>query len=386
MEPLIAVSTALVVETSEWFDWLRRQLTLGGISLPDEETSVLFIQRAIHLADRVRGAYRHLPDTLEDKLVSAAIVYQCWDLQKRLREETGVPRKTGLMPAVSAVAYVRRLGVSGRQHLFEASDGFQYVITLPSGLWTETLPATEIICNELARLMGLIVPEPAIVAVPPELLTLADSTRPQRGLRKRRSSVEFCPGFRYFDSPLESPDSDGGSPKPKGRNRSQLFGALVFDIWVLNLRPRKYAARQNPALGLPEVVFFDHSQCFVGADWTVFQEATAMTLPGAYRSFEANDLRHIEPWLSKISKLDLNRIWELAFEMPARWYGGRSKSLAHLLDKVAARVWDLRPTFYGSGPAVASAGDKNLSGSVEAAAASYAQPSACGSTPEVAIA
>jgi hypothetical protein len=52
---LASTPTLHVVEVSEWLDWLRRELTLGGISLPEEETAVLFIEHALHLAHRARG-------------------------------------------------------------------------------------------------------------------------------------------------------------------------------------------------------------------------------------------------------------------------------------------------------------------------------------------
>lgn len=86
---LASTSTLHVVEVSEWPDWLSRELTLGGISLPEEETAVLFIEHALHLADRAQGVYRHLPDSLRHRLITASIVYQCWGLQKRLFEKGG---------------------------------------------------------------------------------------------------------------------------------------------------------------------------------------------------------------------------------------------------------------------------------------------------------
>ena len=211
-----AASSLLLVETSEWFDWLRRELPLGGVRLPDEETAVWFIERALHLADRTRVTYHHLPETLRYRLLKASIVYQCWERQKSIQEKAGWKRGTGTLAAVNAVSYVSALDTVGRHHLVDASDGFQYVITLSNRLWTETLPATEIICNELARLFGLNVPGAAVVAMNPDLLRLADSSCKSSSKPKRRSP-EFCCGFRYA-SPSDRSVDQAASKSRTGRH------------------------------------------------------------------------------------------------------------------------------------------------------------------------
>ena len=329
-------STLHVVEVSEWLDWLRRELTLGGISLPEEETAVLFIEHALHLADRTQGVYRHLPDSLRQRLIKAAIVYQCWSLQKRLRKE-GRRQESGKLKEIAAISYLAPLGTSGRHHLVEANDGFRYVVTLRSGLWTETMPATEIICNELARLLGLNVPSSAVLAVGPDLLRLADRNRLAHSSIRSRPSTEFCCGFRYVDASSASPDHDVGK-----KHRVQLVGALVFDVWVLNSRPRSYAICDNLATGRSELIFFDHSHCFMDGRWLDFREATAKTLPGAQFPLNDRDARHLEPWLRKIDNLDMHPLWELVFGMPAEWYGRDRAAVTLILGSLESRVWDLR--------------------------------------------
>ena len=120
MEAGNLASTLHVVEVSEWLDWLRRELTLGGISLPEEETAVLFIEHALRLADRAQGVYRHLPDSLRQRLISASIIYQCWGLQKRLRKE-GRPRESGKLKVVAATSCLALLGTSGSAQQAELS-------------------------------------------------------------------------------------------------------------------------------------------------------------------------------------------------------------------------------------------------------------------------
>jgi hypothetical protein len=78
---------------------------------------------------------------------------------------------TATLRGFEAIRYIQPMTDIKRHHLTEAADGFRYVVTLTSDLYTEPLPATEMIRNELARLMGLTVPSAAVVAVSPELLT-----------------------------------------------------------------------------------------------------------------------------------------------------------------------------------------------------------------------
>ena len=260
MKITTAASSLLLVETSEWFDWLRRELPLGGVRLPDEETAVWFIERALHLADRARGTYHHLPETLRYRLLKASIVYQCWEQQKSIQEKAGWKRGTGTLAAVNAVSYVAALDTIGRHHLVDASDGFQYAITLSNRLWTETLPATELICNELARLFGLNVPGAAVVAMNPDLLRLADKSCEAFTKLKRRSP-EFCCGFRYTSPSDHSVDQ--AEPRVGRYGMQQLRGALVFDIWTLNLASRSVLLARNASTGKSEVVL----ATMVNASW-----------------------------------------------------------------------------------------------------------------------
>jgi hypothetical protein len=327
----------LIAETSEWFDWLRRDLRLGGISLPCEETSVFFIERALHAADRVRGTYRHLPDALRYKLIKASIIYQCWENQKGNTEKAAwkVP---DCLPAVAAVSYVGPLGTSGRHHLFDASDGFRYVVTLPKPRWTETLPATEMICNELARLFGLAVPSGAVVSVGAKELRLADVNSNDRP-EPRRHGSEPCCGFRY----LGSERSPEGARSLQGRwRKKQLRGALVFDIWTLNLATREFLPPSRSAAGQPEVILLDHSHCLSGSKWAEFEDSAVDSCPSPQSA--AADVRSLDelwPWVREASMMDLSPIWEIASQIPPQWYGGRRAFVASMLEKLSARRGDL---------------------------------------------
>lgn len=332
-----------VTEFSEWFDWMRRELPLGGIELPHEETAVSFAGHALQLRDRVRSIYLHLPVPLGNRLVESAIVYQCWKLQRDSRAKSKWPetnRANHLLP-VEAVRYIRQIGERWGYHLVQGGDGFNYIITVPSGFSNETVPATEIVCNRLAKLLGLSVPDARVVIIYAELLRRGHDTRPGRAHRDPRRTPEFCAGFRQSSPPVAHASDHKGLPLT-ARNRRDLIGALVFDIWTLNMYARDWAAAFSGVTGRTECTLVDDSGGLSGSDWGPFLNSTYQSLP-APQVIAAKVTRwaQLEPWLRRVRGLDMNPIWELVFQMPALWYGGRRQGLTNVLDKLSMRQWDL---------------------------------------------
>jgi len=333
-----------VVEVSEWFDWLRMELPLGAIRLPTEETLVLFTERALHLADRVQRA-RSLPDSLRHKLIKASIIYQCWELRKeaRLKDRPWVM----VLREVTAISYLRPLGVSGRHHLVKGDDGCTYVITLSNGQPTDTLPATEIICTELARHLGLPVPPSAVVTVGPRILSSADANRTVEG-REERWMAESCSGFEYVDAPCVHTGYERPSRFPSWQDLRHYWGAMVFDSWVLNWRHRKYAECVDPLTGKSRLVFFDHSHCFMDADWLTASrthwDSGILAHPPVHHD---DDKAYLRSWCDKARSLDLNPIYEVAFRIPSQWYGGDREKVAFVVEMIERRKWDLRPMLFG---------------------------------------
>lgn len=333
-----------IVETSEWFDWLRQELMLGGICLPSDESAVLFIEQARHLASRVRSAYRLVPESLGRRIIETALIYQCWNYQRKLTAESGGPRPRRILPTVTATSYLRRIGESRRHHLMEANDGFRYVVTIPTGLWTEQLPATEAICSELARLLGLTVPNVAVVSVDPNLLRLADAEGPEWMQKRQRRSSELCYGIRYIDAEALGEDS----PKSlAGRgSRREISGAMVFDTWVLNFGRMQCLHAIDTNSGRATIIFFDFSHCLAGADWSMFgmldrqAHAATPTVPPLISSGSGQ----FHPWIRKVLKINMNQLWELAFEIPQKWYGGNRSALGRLIGVLEARTFSIAPS------------------------------------------
>jgi hypothetical protein len=328
---------AVVAETSEWFDWMRREIAEGGVDLPTEETSIIFAMHALHLRDRIRDVYHHLPTSLEHRLVASAIVYQCWQRQKSLQQEAKWPgiRRSNELQAFDATSYIRPTDMSGRHHLVEASNGLQYVVTVPTAGWTETLSATEVVCNELLRLMGLNARKGAVIALAPKLRMLARTDCKLWSDRKVISTTAFCLGFQVEATPAN------------GQHFRQLMGTLVFDIWTLNLSSREPISSLDSAAPRIKKTPVNNSGCLMGANWTAFCDSTFQSLPAPQPN--APKFKHwkqLEPWLRRLNDLDLNSIWTLASRMPPQWHGGHLQHLAHVLDMLENRKSNIRSSVH----------------------------------------
>jgi hypothetical protein len=328
-------------EISEWFDWLRKDLSMGGISLPDEESAVHLIYHSLRLSDRVREIC-HLPEPLREKFIQSSIVYQCWKLQRDQVERAGLPPRRSTLNAVKAIAYIRRIGSSGLHHLVEGEDGFKYVVTIPSGLWVESLPAVEIVCCEAARLLGLSVPAAAIVALSPEMLTQADRNRPDWDRAKLRVAVRNCCGFRYVEKCGERFSITQEASRDLGA-RTQILGRIVFNVWVGNYRADRVIFLPDDGTGRVRPVFYDHSKCFFGDGIGRFAATDLRTQLCPKVRLSVHDEYEILVWVRKVRELDMNPLWDLLVEMPPGWYGGFRGRIGEALQVLEAGKMPLLP-------------------------------------------
>jgi hypothetical protein len=332
-----------IAEISEWFEWMRNQIPGGGIALPDEETATFFAGHALRLRDRLRDTYRHIPRSLEDRLIKSVVVYLCWERHRRLYASAKWPSpfRASELPTVAVERYIRPLDTKWGHHLVLGRDGFRYAIIVPYGGDASTMAATEVLSNALAGLLGLNVPQSVIVDI--IRLKASNSSRvqtvPVDGLS---AAPNLCAGVRY----------EAGSPSdllPLGnqglsaRNLGQLIGALALDIWTLNLSERAWTIARNGAKGRVEVTLKGGAGCLCGGDWLRFLGSGPGFLPARQAVAPLLKKRsQIEPWMQKIRQLDLNPIWELFFRMPPHWYGSRRRLVAEVLDKLESRKWCLK--------------------------------------------
>lgn len=336
-----------IAEISEWFDWMRREIPGGGIALPHEVTATCFAGHALRFRDRIRDIYHHLPIALEKRLIESAIVYQCWELEKETYAHAKWPeaRRAASLITIEAERYIRPMGNKWGRHLVEGADGFLYAVIVPTGYDSETGPATEVICNRLSRLLGLSVPKDVVVVVSADMLRAAGDTRHGWGSSPGGGTApNLCAGFRYADLPpsdiLPLKDQRLGA-----RNLRQLVGSMILDIWMLNFAERKWSSAFSEITGRNEVTLEGAAGCLCGGDWLSFLGAFGDSKPaGQAIASQVKTWNRMLPWLRRIRNLDMNPIWDLVFQMPPEWYGGRRKRVIDVLEKLESRRSALKST------------------------------------------
>jgi hypothetical protein len=322
------------MEISEWLDWMRRELPSGGAELPSEETSVLFAANAVHIADQVQAFGARLDPNLNRTLIQASLLHQCWTRQRAMLKDVECSIVTaGKLQTCHSIEFLRKLG---EDTLMRAADGRLYRVKFPQPE-RDTALATEIICLELARLMGLPVPRAAVILVNRKLAQEAGVTA-KAPLHK--NGLFPCLGLLTINNMKEN-DGNWPEARPGGKEFLYRTGMLVFNVLVLH--PMLESDILRVGGGLVKPIFLYRSHCMLEANWPRYVRATYKDQVGLppLLVHRVRDIEELQVWVRKARNIDLNRLWELAFALPGSWYGGHRIALANVLKKIEKRIIDL---------------------------------------------
>lgn len=71
---------SFVIEVSEWYDWLLKEIASGTLKPQDEQTCVFTVAQAVKAADGVEPYfYGRLRKSIREKIIKAHIILQCWE-------------------------------------------------------------------------------------------------------------------------------------------------------------------------------------------------------------------------------------------------------------------------------------------------------------------
>ncbi len=340
-----------LLEVSEWLEWTTREIGRGGVlQSPSDENSVLFAARSRRLATRIERLVPHLPSSLRSRLIEASIVYQCWNEQKLRQEKVEVARSNRhrVLPVVQAIRHVNRLNGEGRHHIFEASDGLMYIVKFPNSTRGGRALATEMICTELARGIGLPVPAAAIVWVSAALIKETASLRYEAGGEIIPYKAGPCFGSHFISD--HTPTIDGRIPiefRGYARNLHLFAGALAFDIWTLNLASRQalFTVDHRRGRRTAQTLFIDFSHCLSDANWDIFREAQVTDPPGfQWVAGSLKSSKLFSSWFRRIGDFPSEQIAEIGFSIPAEWCQGERLCLARALERLIKRRWTVSNT------------------------------------------
>ena len=145
-------------------------------------------------------------------------------------------------------------------------DDNDYLVKLPVPAWPMALP-NELIGAGRALLANVLIPEPAIVRIPPELVAVS------AGLQRRGVVAGRYFGSRRLANPIDLADAIAKHLHPTMvLNREGAAGIVAFDNWVRNMDRNDGnvlldAATKSPGSPRFRMFAIDHGLILTGQAW-----------------------------------------------------------------------------------------------------------------------
>jgi len=240
--------------------------------------------------------------------------------------------------AIIALDQIRKMRGGAQSQLMLGSDGFAYVVKFQNNGQNLRVLAAELIATKLAGLLGLTVPECDVVEVSEWLVerTPELTVEGPRGVHERcRAGLQF--GSRLVGGLMPGQTVDYLSEQQLGevKNLPEFAGMLLLDKWTCNADGRQAVFHKRPRQRRYEATFIDQGYCFAAGDWEGMRD---MPLRGVYaRSCVyagVTGWESFEPWMSRLEKLDIGKVWEIAEGVPPEWYGGDPGKMEALVEKL----------------------------------------------------
>lgn len=246
---------------------------------------------------------------------------------------------------IKAVTHIRRLRGGSQAQLMSADDGYQYVVKFQGNPQTTRVLANEYLAGSLARMVGLSVPEPAIIEVNAETIH-------KFGISFQLAGTQIAPpaGLHFASRLIMDEEVHDWLPISwigNIKNVKEFAGILAFDKWTGNADGRQVVFHKRRSQRKYTAAFIDFGYCFNAAEWS-FPD---LPLRGAYARQEVyahiESWNDFEPWLLRIKRCSKATLQSIARDIPIEWYG-ESHDLDGLLDSLFERrgaVFDLIDDF-----------------------------------------
>jgi hypothetical protein len=242
------------------------------------------------------------------------------------------------MTNVQAVCRIRTMLGHCAPQLMSCDDSALYVVKLQSSHYHSRHLVSEYLASEIARFVGLPVPDCAIVDVPPALVELIQNLDHQDP-----SPFRVFPGrqlgFRFIGRTGGASPTDY-LPRPwliNVVNRTTFAGMFILDKWCGNSARRKAVFHQDYPHSEYSVQFIDHEGCFGGAAWELNSSPESGFYGNCAVYHDIGNWESFEPYLSRLLSMTPEILWQIAAKIPSEWYGDRRIDLEELVAKLVAR-------------------------------------------------
>lgn len=247
---------------------------------------------------------------------------------------------------IMAVESVRRMRGGSQSHLMRCSDGGYYVVKFQNNPQGCRILANELLGSLLARLIGLCVPDFAIVEVGETLIRHTDDLviEWQHGRTPCRSGL--CFGSRFPEDCMGIVwavyDFLPCALLRSVENLADFAGMLVFDKWTSNTDGRQVVFSQQSGRSTYRATMIDQGFCFHGSEWDYRDAAVqGLYMDGIVYS-GCRSLESFEPWLGRVEKIDQDSLRLIGDAIPPEWYQSDAEALGNLLERLYDRRNNVR--------------------------------------------
>jgi hypothetical protein len=245
----------------------------------------------------------------------------------------------GPVATISAVQHIRKMRGGSQPHLLRASDGHYYVAKFLNNPQHTRILTNEYLATKLGDLIGLPMPQVAIISVPDWLIENSPELKIDLGGYSVACASGLQFGSQYVVDPQDANVFDylPESMLTRVSNQQDFARVLAFDKWTGNADGRQAVFAKAANKRFYRATFIDQGYCFNAGEWD-FPDSP---LRGAYARNSA--YAHVtgwddfEPTLSRIEEIDLAEIWTIAHEIPEEWYQNHAEALSRLITSLYQR-------------------------------------------------
>ncbi|MBZ5515701.1 MAG: phosphatidylinositol kinase [Acidobacteriia bacterium] len=242
-----------------------------------------------------------------------------------------------------AVEFVRRMRGASQPSLLRCEDGASYVVKFRNNPQHVRVLANEMLAGRLALLIGLSVPRPTVVDVPPELIAASPLLQFELGTRREPCAAGLQFGSRFPGVPGRTlvvdflPDrllKDVVKKEP-----GCFLGALVFDKWTCNCDGRQviFYRLQDREGSSYSTTLIDHGFCFNDGDWNFPDSPIRSLYPRRMVYGGVRGLDSFEPFLSRVENLEASDLADCVRGIPEEWCGEQPEELTRLVERLYER-------------------------------------------------
>lgn len=241
--------------------------------------------------------------------------------------------------AVQATQQIQKMRGGAQGHLMLADNGMPYVVKFQNNPQHLRVLVNEWLATHLARIIGLPSPSCEVVEVTPWLIENSPELNIVFGSR-----VDSCMPGLHFGSEFVGGLMPGCSvdylPEQQladVRNLKDFAGMLAFDKWTCNSNGRQAVFHRKQRERKYTATFIDHGFCFGAGEWNFSDAPLRGVFPRNVVYERITGWESFEPWLTRIKAVSLDRIWQIAEQIPPEWYQAEVEALEQLVENIYAR-------------------------------------------------